>query len=86
MAYELSNGHVTDDRTASQHPKVLWGSAVDYPSDGLSHKCRQNSTGCSRKNCTKFKAPQFRNHTPQSYAVFSKMFRKNMFTRQRPVS
>jgi len=30
--------------------------------------------------------PQFYNRTLQSNAVFSNMFRKNMFTRQRPVS
>ena len=33
MAYGLSNGHVTDDVTWP--PKVLWGSAVGYPSDSL---------------------------------------------------
>jgi len=37
MAYELSNGHVTDDVT-----KVLWSSTVGYPSDSLAfclHSC-----------------------------------------------
>jgi len=38
------------------------------------------STGCSKK-LHKVYAPQFCNRTSQSHAVFSKMFRKKLFTR-----
>jgi len=67
MGYHVGYGHVTDDvtyvyghddRTASQHPKVLWDSTVGYPSDSLTScifachypegRTSQQLSGCAR--------------------------------------